>query len=271
MGQIVSRRVVSLADSARRDLFLAQPAAAGFEVWEAFDGRTGAGRDQFDAPAYKARTGKDILPGEIGCVLSHLYLLQHFAGQPGEPDDLLLVAEDDAVLSGEAGDVTRRVAHRGGFGWALLANPFEQAGHSSFWSRNRDRVALSLTAAWVGPVAAPWRYRLGRYAGDLWGTGLYLVTRQSARALVDYAERVRVSWTADDYVTWHQRAGVDVHMLRPNVAGWRGASDIHPTDRAHLNENDYSASAWGRQAWLRRYRRGRMAMTATRIRRAFSR
>lgn len=55
MGQITDRYVISLKGSPRREAFFSQPGVADFVVWDAFDGRTGAGRDRFDVVAFERR------------------------------------------------------------------------------------------------------------------------------------------------------------------------------------------------------------------------
>lgn len=255
MGQITDRYVISLKGSPRREAFFSQPGVADFVVWDAFDGRTGAGRDRFDVIAFERRAGRPPEGGEIGCALSHAGLLAEFAAGAGHPDDLMLVAEDDVVFTPDFEAVLGRVARTHGWDWALLAQPLEDPFQDPFWAKNRDRAPQSLLAKPVGPPSSPWRYRLGNWDGELWGTGLYLVTREAARALTHHAAQEGLSWVADDYVTWHAAAGVKVWILLPTIAGWVGESEINATTRPHLQIQSYAAHPMGRQAWSRRVSR----------------
>lgn len=219
MGQIVARYVISLDGSPRRQVFFSQPCARGFRVWDAVDGRTGGGQDRFDVAGFRARYGREPRGGEIGCALSHLDLLGHFAASPGASSDLMIVAEDDAVLSPAFEGVVRRIARHDDFGWANLAQP---------WEDFRKGVHVSALARPVGGWPLPWRFRLGTFEDGLWGTGLYMVSRDAASSLVTYAGTNGISWVADGFSAWHEPAGVSVRVLVPHLARWSGGSEISP-------------------------------------------
>ncbi len=264
MSRISSRRVISLAGSPRREVFFRQEAARGFEVFDAFDGRSGAGRDRFDAEYFQRRYGRPPEGGEIGCALSHAALWAAFGYAAGDDDDLMLVAEDDAVFSSAFPGVVRRVARRV-VDFAVLAQPGEDPRDNPFWSLDRDLIHLSLFAR---PVGWPWRWshRLGAYEGPLCCAGLYLVSRRTARRLVEAIPAEGQGWPADDYAEWEERAGLAVHLLRPTIAGWLGGSEINPVDRPHFHQTHYVASQWGRQAWIRRVSRVRAGARVARHR-----
>lgn len=254
---IVDRVVISVKGSPRTAQFLGQPSGASFRVHWACNGRLGEGLDRFDVAGFERRYGRLPAPGEIGCAISHLDVLTDFGEGRGGPDDVLLVAEDDAVLAEDFEEVLRRVAATSGWDWVLLANPFEPCGLSYFDSRIRHAAVLAATARPVGSWHRPFKYRLGRFRGWLYGAGLYLVTRRSARLLVDlYRSETAVSWVADDYRDWHVRAGLtDIRLLRPNLAGWLGGSEIAEV-RPHFDQPpsgaDHSQSLSLRLRWLRR-------------------
>ena len=96
-------RVIALDDSTRLDAFYSRPGSSRFEVYPAFDGRAGDVPPDFDTAAFRARTGADPLPGEVGCAVSHSRLMREFAGEEGDPDDVMVVAEDDTLLTDEIG------------------------------------------------------------------------------------------------------------------------------------------------------------------------
>ena len=264
MGQIVARYVISLEGSPRRKAFFSQPSAQGFKVWNAVDGRTGGGRDRFNVAGFQSRYGREPLGGEIGCALSHVDLLAHFAASPGGPNDLMIVAEDDAVLSPAFEAVVQRIARRPNFGWANLAQPTEDFRHEPFWAWNRGVLHVSALARPVGGWPFPWRFRLGASEGPIGGAGLYMVTREASSALVAHSEAEGVSWVADGFTDWHEPAGVRFHVLVPNLAGWSGGSEIS-SDRFHLKETAIPRHSSRLSAWkLRAYRARRSIGVARR-------
>lgn len=256
MAAIVERYVISLSGSPRRKSFFEQEFSSDFKVWEAFDGRDGAGEQYFDRMGFEKLHGRAPEGGEIGCTISHVNLLAYFAQKEGRDDDLMLVAEDDAVFSGDAQAVITRVAEGKDIDWALLGDPYEDPRRDPFWSVGRDRWSLTLLARPVGPKARPWRYRLGEAEGKRMGAGLYLVSREAARRLTDYARRFGLHFVADDYGVWHDGASVTPLLLRPTVAGWLGDSEINPDCRPHLEvAQSRSGSRWGVRGCVRRAKR----------------
>lgn len=216
------------------------------------------------------RYGRQPLGGEIGCTLSHAQLLAAFGDGNGADDDLLVVAEDDAVLGDDFEPVLRNLVRSRSWDCINLANPFDPAGRSPFLSVTRDWASLSWLAKPVGPGARRFAYRAGAYHGMIAGAGLYMVTRQGARLMAAFAAEQGPSWVADDYDAWHIPAGLEVHMLRPNLAGWSGGSEIKPSGRAHRQAASPALSAWGRvktllgrKSWPKRVVRARNAARAT--------
>ena len=263
MGQVVARYVISLEGSPRREAFFSQPSAQGFKVWNAVDGRTGGGRDRFNVAGFQSRYGREPLGGEIGCALSHVDLLAHFAASPGGPNDLMIVAEDDAVLSPAFEAVVRRIARRANFGWANLAQPTEDLREAESQEVDRGGVHVSALARPVGGWPLPWQFRIGAFEGPLWGTSLYMVRRDAASSLATYATTNGVSWVADGYTAWHQPAGVTVHALVPNLAGWSGGSEISP-NRSEARVLPSRGRPARLQAAKRRLRRARRALGVAR-------
>jgi GR25 family glycosyltransferase involved in LPS biosynthesis len=90
--------VVSLArDTERRAAFHAQADAAGLDGWHWFDAIDGkAGHLQAHAPSWHGRPGREVhwplLPGEVGCALSHIAIWRTMRGLM---TNSLCVLEDD--------------------------------------------------------------------------------------------------------------------------------------------------------------------------------
>lgn len=150
MRRVVERRVISLEGSSRLPGFMTQPDAAGFEVWDAFDGRTGAGAEWFDDVAYEARVGENNMPGEIGCTISHLRLMEHFGGASGAADDVLLVAEDDVLFAPDFAAVCQRILQRSNFGCVVMANGLRILGTARSGRRiAKGRAVVVRSAGWA--------------------------------------------------------------------------------------------------------------------------
>ncbi|WP_167853938.1 glycosyltransferase family 25 protein [Acidipropionibacterium timonense] len=261
--RIVRRAVISLEGSPRRETFFSQPYAAGFEVWDAFDGRTGAGQDRFDVQAFQRRYGRAPLGGEIGCTLSHADLMASFGAEVGRDDDLMLVAEDDVVFPPYAGQVISGASHATRAGLILLGSSDEDWRNPNVWARSKDAAQASFLSSPVAWVRGRGLYRVGPYHGSVWGTTLYLVNRGAARDVAQFARIHVASWLADDFATWHQAAGVEIHWLRPTVSGWDGQSELDPGASRGGAPAGYSARSWGRPAWNRRWRRFKGGASAT--------
>lgn len=265
--RIAERLVISLPGSPRQEKFFAQPEARRFTLFPAFDGRTGGGLDRFDPEAFEHRYGHQPKGGEVGAAISHLEAARSFATAEGDKDDLLLVAEDDAVFAPEFDAVVKKLCERTDFDFILLAHPCEDL--SSEWiSAVRDWIPMSLFAQPVGAPGSRWKFRVGPTPGTLAGTGLYLMTREASRKLVAFADASpRLSWVADDYESWHKPAGLRrILVLRPNLCDWLGDSEIGADQPhfAHLRMAQAYREAstlqqlkyrFGRKAWPRRLRR----------------
>lgn len=236
--KVVDKAVIALPDTNRLDTFYSRPGAEGFRVAEAFDGRTGAGTDLFDVDRFVERVGREPLGGEIGCAISHFQVLQDFALTSGRGDDVLIVAEDDALLSTNFEEVLGRVLDRArDLAYVILADPYGEADRGDFFGYSEYSVRLSALATPVGPPWNPWQFRVGRYTGLAFGAGLYAVTRDAAKKYERFvAERGSLSWVADDYSHWATGAGVRVSFLRPNLASWAGGTTLGREDPRQVNE-----------------------------------
>ncbi|MCJ2194094.1 hypothetical protein MUG60_05415 [Kaistella montana] len=225
---ITDARVVALSDSRRVEGFFTCLGTERFKLFEAYDGRCGVVPDEFNVDGFRRRRGVDPRPGEIGCAMSHFLALREFAETPGSDIDLLLMAEDDARPTADLEPVLEAISHSPRLvDYAVLASPFEGPGPRPITSVGSRLTQLSLLASPVGPGGARSRYRLGRFDGTTWGTGLYLVSRRAARSYVDLVDDIGgISWVADESVFWAKLAGFDVLALVPNLCDWEGSSTI---------------------------------------------
>ncbi|GAA4508822.1 glycosyltransferase family 25 protein [Brevibacterium yomogidense] len=209
--RIVESHVVALEDSHRIDGFFAQPGTSCFLRFRAVDGRVGEGLELFDSALFEDRYGRSPLPGEMGCALSHFKIIKRFANSCGRDSDLALVAEDDARFTPGALEVISTVAARvENVGFVVLANDFPT--QLSLFSRIVGRTGLRA-------------YRVGHNWGNVWCTGLYLVSRGAARQYMASTPG-RVSWVADHYSHFRREMGINVKVLRPSLVSWEGESDI---------------------------------------------
>ena len=154
--------------------------------------------------------------------VSHYRMLKQFAESEGGPSDLMIVAEDDAVLSSDFERIVKRVSQRlRTLDFVVLADPFSDAGVSRLRGVGERHAQLSFASKLVGVSRVSGTpYRVGHYDGHLWGTGLYLVSRAASVRYVRLVQRLGgIHWVADDYGYWKGPAQVDVKLLRPNLAG----------------------------------------------------
>ena len=216
-------RVIALDDSIRLDTFYSRPGSSRFEVYPAFDGRAGDVPPDFDLARFRTRAGTPPLPGEVGCAVSHSRLIREFAGEEGDTDDVMVVAEDDTLLTDDFPAVLDQVLARAPMlGIALLADSW---GAPRGMPQNRRLAIPSISPhlSWVSTrVGGADRrsHRLAHYTGNAWGTRLYLITRGAARTYANFlcSQGGAVSWVADDYSRWAAPAGIDMKMVDPALA-----------------------------------------------------
>ncbi|WP_071795805.1 glycosyltransferase family 25 protein [Natronohydrobacter thiooxidans] len=133
------------------------------ERFPAIDGRA-LSRVQLgilDASAFRRNMGRDALPAELGCYLSHLGVWQEFL-DTGKP--VALVLEDDVVFHEDflqALDAALAAIED----WDML-------------KLNRIRAKLPVRRACAG------KWVLNAYLGPATGTGAYLITRDLAWRLL---------------------------------------------------------------------------------------
>lgn len=117
-----------------------------------------------DPDLYRASHGREVLPGEVGCALSHLRALRTFLATPHRH---AVILEDDAVVTREAVDVVAALVDpKAPEDWDLVKL---EAHHSRFGFTAR-RIAPG-----VRLCALPYRSA---------GSAAYLVNRAAAEALL---------------------------------------------------------------------------------------
>lgn len=204
----------------------------------AIDGRADPERirDALDAAAFRANMGRDALPAEVGCYLSHLAVWKQFL-ETGKP--VALVLEDDVVFHDD-------------FLPALDA----ALGAVAQWDMlklNRIRAKLPLrqgrAGAWV----------LNAYLGPATGFGGYLITRDLAERLlprmlpmclpVDY-EATR--WWAHEFrllglepFPSHVDDGGDSTINGPGHAGAVKAPRHKRLGNYAMRAGNYGRTGWG--------------------------
>lgn len=230
---LVRAVVISLDGSDRIDGFLEQNSKYfDFSIHNAYDARSGGGDEFFDRGRAEEITGRPLLGGEIGCAISHLQVLREFATEPGNDSDLMLVAEDDARLDPDARVVVDRALGRmQEIEYLILSESWGGKDMGSWISLTRNPNArlgnMSLKILPLGPFWNPIAHRVGHVSNEVWGTGLYLVSRRAAKKYISSTDILgRIYWIADDYGKWAKKAGVDIQVCRPGICSWEGETQI---------------------------------------------
>jgi glycosyl transferase, family 25 len=145
----------------RLDAMIPRLAALGLDYtrFAAIDGQAEWTRlvSSVDITAFRSNVGREVLPGEIGCYLSHLAVWQALIDSP---HDVALILEDDVVFHAD----------------------FMSAVERAISIQDRwDMVKLNFIRA-KQPVKkhAIGRYVLNAYVGAFTGMGAYLITKRFA-------------------------------------------------------------------------------------------
>lgn len=229
--------VIALSGSERLGGFRAQRWGEKFELYDAFDGRRGAGADQFEIESFRGRWGAPPTGGQIGCAISHAEVITAFAQGDAKNTDLLLVAEDDVRWSADLLPIMAGIATLPLYADLIaLADPFGPPYTTFGTPVPRDVNGVS----WLAPTVhrrGRRRYRVGLTSGPVWGTSLYVITRVAAERFAEYRSRAgKISWLADEYGLWADAAEINVSVMRPRVVEWEGISAIKTPDRSGLHQ-----------------------------------
>ena len=211
--------LISLADSTeRRRAFFAQPLATGFDVFDAIDMRGAPAvelRKHLDVDRFRQRYGRDALPGEVGCLASHIAVIAQFAEAAAAPEERLIVCEDDAeLLKGFDTVNVARFPKRLDLVVLGYGMPFSLAG------MNEDRTIARFIP--ISPAAR--RLPAGRRVGlalPNCSMGLvgYSISAQAARRIAAIP-RTEISWTADDFSVWANH-GITSGLVQAGVVRQR--------------------------------------------------
>lgn len=116
-----------------------------------------------DIPAFEKNVGRVILPGEIGCYMSHIGVWRDFLDSR---HDVTLILEDDILLHDDF-----LVAMQHGLvsidKWDML-------------KLSRIRAKFPVKQDLIGP------YQLSAFIGSFTGMGAYLITRSCAKQLLPH-------------------------------------------------------------------------------------
>lgn len=228
----LSGSVIALPDSKRLAGFWDAKVTLDIERFDAIDSRYNELPGKFDYGEFRMRYGRAPRSAEVGCTLSHLAVLQRFHSGPGEASDLHLVAEDDARFSSNFQRVVTAISNaRTSADVVILADPYGEADRFDIGSVSAAQASMSLLSMPIACSLGGPFYRVGRFHGNVGGTGLYLVTRRAA-GLINQLASDRPNglpyWVADDWDLFVKKLDLDVWITRPNLASWEGSSVIRP-------------------------------------------
>lgn len=198
------------------------------------NGANGEGKESFNVSGFRnLYGGNSPLPGQIGCAVSHYRLMGQFARANGDPNDWMLVAEDDVLFTPEFSKVLDNLlrlkieanllvlAGAGGDGGVRDASSYSERYFQQSFLTQR------LGKSWSGDL-----YTLGTYSGVLWGAGLYMVQRKAAISYVDFVERCGgIHWLADDWNYFSSPSELTLKTVRPPLADFEGTSEIRENDK----------------------------------------
>lgn len=186
-------------DAARRETMRQRLEAAGvprFEFIEAVDGRA---MDSLNNPAYdRGRRlryfGRDMMPGEIGCLLSHRKIYEKM---DREDTPAAVVLEDDVIFEPEFCAVMEALK-RAPARWDVI----RFLGSEKIYARGCRKIA-PLTGAY-------WMARLPTAPGGAHG---YLLTLHAARTMIRHMQR---NWVPIDTLQGRMwETGLDTLVLHP--------------------------------------------------------
>jgi glycosyl transferase family 25 len=165
-------QVISLPEAAaRRAAISGNLGGRGvdFEFFDAVDGLAEADRyrDSVDSVISEKILGRKMTPGEVGCALSHAFLLRKFIEQSALP--YLFVFEDDIRLHESAIGAMAALSNRHREIHHLIVFP---SGYD-FFPRWRSRIALGAAQ------------RLYQSVDPAWGTYAMFITRHVAERLLE--------------------------------------------------------------------------------------
>ena len=226
MGRIVAGRVIALPDSPRLEDFYAQSAriVSLFETFPACDGRVegGAAETSFNWEAFERREGCRPPLTDAACTISHVSVIEGFAREEGAPDDVLLVAEDDARFADGVDEVLEQIVSTAtDVDIMVLADSYGDLGPFRIFSPPGQLFQLSALSPRARSISGT-TYRFGPHiVGDVWSAGFYLISRRAAQQVTRFvASCGGPHWRADTYDLWVAPAGLTLQAVQPSLATW---------------------------------------------------
>lgn len=203
----------------------------------AIDGRQLVGADAALAGVVQPHLGRPLSLSEIGCLLSHLAVLDRVVD---EQLPLACVMEDDAVLADDVPQVLAAIESGAG-GWDVLLLGHHSARHPPGHGAETGFARTPLTS----------RRATSRVAEFAMGAYGYVVTLRGAEQLLAYARPLRMPM---DWVTGYSPVGgVRLHAVTPPCVlpeGSPGESTIGGRDGAAAARPATVLRTLAGRAWL---------------------
>lgn len=202
--------IINLESSADRRAVMAQALDTLKLPHEFFTAVDGRGFDPDNLPAYNGRKrrlfyGRDLTPGEIGCILSHRAIYEKMVR---EDIPRAVVLEDDALLAPEFADVLRRLS--------ALETHWDMVrflGREKCERENRK----------IAPLTE--KHMLTRVVTPFGGAYAYLLTKAAAEKLLHFTE---INWMPIDTLhSYVWRTGLTVFSVTPSPV--RADNDVAST------------------------------------------
>ncbi|MDO5750940.1 MAG: glycosyltransferase family 25 protein [Rothia sp. (in: high G+C Gram-positive bacteria)] len=214
--------VIGLKDSNRFDKFFSAEGAQGFKRFYGLDARGGYDVNIYDKTRFEAIMLREPANAEVGCTWSHLNVYRQFLSESTDDQDILIVAEDDALIDADIDSIVQKIFSKyPQLGAVVLSDGFAWESHTQnpYFVYSR----ISLLSRFIDS-----KHRVGPAAGSLSSTGLYAISRSAAAKIVELAESNgnRPYWVADAWDFFEQTCGFRVYALRPGLCNWVGDSLI---------------------------------------------
>lgn len=206
-------------DHERRALFFAQANTQDFELfrahntmqedWAALDAH-------FDVAAFQKRYQRSATKGEIGCTLSHLGIYQKIAENPQiASQDYCLICEDDVLFAED---------FQPSLNTLLVQNPSADIvllGQSKIKTFKDIELEINFPTTFhflthsIGASAYAYAYPYKPYFA---GTVCYLIRKSAVLKFLQYTEKQRPFWLADDFILFQQLFQSATLVVRPLLA-----------------------------------------------------
>lgn len=199
-----------------------------YEVIDAVDGKglTFADRAQYSAQAAVAAIGRELVPEEIGCALSHLAVYRRMLEAQAEA----LILEDDAVVGPD-----------------LLA----VLGSRQLFPSDWEIMLFSHSESRAVPWGKKWvttKHQAVRFWSRVCLTSGYLLSLGGAEKLLRHAYPIR--FPADVLTGWFRKTGISLYGIVPRCVGlaafpstiWAPDDPRHPSRRKTRGDGDADAA-----------------------------